>query len=986
MIRLLGTVELSPGGQPLPIGSRKTQILLACLALDLNRPLSIVSLTDRLWDDHPPRTAVGTLHSYISKLRTALREANELDAASGWPPVELASRSGTYTLRAETDQVDWQVYYHLSVRARALAEAGEDRRALAVLDRAAAVWQGEPLAGLPGLWVQQARSRLLDRRSATVLTRFEVELRLGRFADLVPDLTTLAEQQPGNERIAAHLMTALYGCGRISDALAVYRRIQRLIYQDLGTGPGERLNRLQEGILRGDSTADLIGRPVAPPVAVTAPAAPERRASTLLPAPELVGRDVELELLTAAARGEWPARAHGSTAALPVVALSGLPGSGKTALALAAAHRMSPEFPDGAFLLRLGAHSSAQPDPGPEAAATALLRQFGVPAGAIPLEPDELLARCRELLAHRRALVLLDDAAGPGQIGPLLPAAPSCFVLITSRHRMAEIPAVSSVPLDVLTPDAAAAMFTRLVGPARATDPHDLATVTDLCSRHPLALHLAASRFRSHPAWSLAHLADRLSRNGRLGELRDRGGSLELAFAMSYQALTADQQFALRRLSLHPGGSFGAYLAAALIGCTTDTAERLVEDLLAVHLVDELTPERFGCHDLVQEFARDASARSDSAAERTEATDRLVTAAVRALDHADRAALPHRFRLPLPDDLGNAVDDRLPQLPHLTRAGAARTWLTVETPGLLILERRLRSTGEKRRAAWLSHLLAPHLEADGFWREALHLHLAARDYWRSTGESRQECHSLIALSSIQLRFSRYAEAEATAGRALRLARAANDPEGRAEALGRFCELYWERGEYAEVLVPLQEVLELRRSIGNEWQLARVLNNLALLNSRLGNLESAREFLSEALEVFDRMGDEKSRIQGMNNLGCLLLEIGDTVAARNAFTQVAYRREEIGNRLDRAIAQLNLAQCVPLPRESEEASALLQSAIGTFRALGSAKNELDAVELLAALHRTAGRSELAAALQERARALAAHIDSPPGQDTRTGNAA
>ncbi|MFE1318015.1 BTAD domain-containing putative transcriptional regulator [Kitasatospora phosalacinea] len=968
------------------ISSRKLRILLACLALDLNRPLSSNSLTDRLWDDHPPRTAPGTLHGYLSKLRTVLREANELDAASGWPPVEIVSHSGTYALRAETDQVDWQVYHHLSVRARTLAEAGDDLRALAVLDRAAAVWRGEPLAGLPGLWVQQARSRLLDRRSATALTRFEVELRLGRFADLVPDLTALAEQQPGNEQIAAHLMTALYGCGRVSDALAVYRRIQRLVYRDLGTRTGERLNRLQEGILRGDNAADLVGRPAVRPVATVPSAAPGRRAPTLPPAPELVGREVELELITAAARGEWPTRTDNRTAALPVVALSGLPGSGKTALALAAAHRLSPEFPDGTFLLRLDAHSSAQPDPGPETAATVLLRQFGVPAAEIPFELDELLARCRELLSHRRALVVLDDAAGPGQVGPLLPTAPSCFVLVTSRHRMAELPTVSSVPLDVLTPDAAATMFTRLIGPDRAADPHDLATVTDLCSRHPLALHLAASRFRSHPAWSLAHLADRLSRNGRLGELRDGGGSLERAFSMSYQALRADQQVALRRLSLHPGGSFGAYLAAALISCTTDAAERLVEDLLAVHLVDELTPERFDCHDLVREFAQDVSARSDPPSERSAATDRLVSAAVRALDLADRTALPHRFRLPLPDRLKNAADDRLPHVPQWSQPGAARTWLSVETPGLLVLERRLRITGENDRAAWFAHLLAPHLEADGFWHEALHMHLAARDHWRSNGEARQEQHSLLALASIQLRFSRRAEAEASAERALQLARTTNDPEGRAEALGRFCELHWERGDYARALDLLQEVLALRRSIGNEWQLARALNNLGLLNARTGNLESAREFLSEALDVFVRLGDEKSRLQALNNLGGLLVEIGDTGAARKAFAQVAHYREEPGNRLDRAIAQLNLAQCASLPEESDEASALLQSAIRVFRALGSTKNELDAVEVLAALHRRAGRSALAAALQERAHTLAAQIDSPPGQEARTGSAA
>ncbi|MFJ8438456.1 BTAD domain-containing putative transcriptional regulator [Kitasatospora griseola] len=878
----------------MPISSWKVRTLLAALAVDLERPVSPAVLAERLWDGEPPPSAAGTLQVYVSRLRAALRDAAALDTESGERPVEIVSRPGTYALRAEPEQIDWHAHHRLTRQARALVEEGEDREALDLLDQADDIWQGEPLAGLPGEWAQQTRTFMQDRWLAAQLTRSEIELRLGRYADLVPTLAELSAKNPWNERVAAHLMTALYGSGRIAEALATYRRIGRCLFRDLGTNPGEALTELNGRILDGANVTTLIPRPVSAPITAAPTTAahthrpgPEtaRRTAILPSMPELVGRDAELKLLEAAARGEWPARTGDGSTALPVVALSGLPGSGKTVLAVTAAHRLHQEFPDGTVLLPLGAHSGARTDPSPEAAATGLLRQFGVPAAEIPLESDELLSACRELLSSRRSLVILDDAAGAEQIGPLLPAAPSSFVLVTSRHRMAELPTVSSVPLDALTPDAAAAMFTRLAGPDRAVDPAGIAAITDLCSCHPLALHLAASRFRSRPSWTLIVLADRLSgANGRLDELRDGRGSLKRSFAMSYQALTSDQQLALRLLSLHPGGDFGPYAAAALIGCPTEAAERLVEDLLGVHLIEERTPERFNYHDLVREFAQDTSARTDSVEERSEASERLLAASFRALDQADRFVFPGRFRLSLPDSVGQAFRNRLPHLPRWPHADLAQAWLAVEIPGLLTLERQLRATGDNHRAAWFAHLLARCLDVGGFWHEALPMHQAASEHWRASGDTPQELHSLVSLSIIQLRFSRYAEAARTADRALHLARAAGDPESCAEALDRVSEVQWEIGEYTEALGLQDEVLRLRRAIGDERQLARSLNNQALLNSKLGNHEISRRHLSEVIDIYTRLGDEDHRIKAHINLGVLFMESGKTESARHIFAQ------------------------------------------------------------------------------------------------------
>ncbi|MFJ5231805.1 AfsR/SARP family transcriptional regulator [Kitasatospora sp. NPDC088391] len=957
----------------MPIGSRKTRIVLACLALDLERPLSLTALADRLWDGEPPQSFVSTLQGHLSRLRTALREAQETDGGSGGRPAELVSRSGTYTLHAEPDRVDWRLYHRLAVDARALAEAGDDRRALAALDRAARAWRGEPLAGLPGLWAQQVRGQLRDRRFATTLVRHEIELRLGRFADLVPDLAELADEHPWNEQVAAQLMTALYGCGRVDEAVDAYRRLQRRMYADLATAPGEPLNRLLEGILRRDRAADLVARPAGPPAVLAPPPAPgpARRPSTLPPPPELVGRDVELDLLIAAGRGEWPTA--GRSAALPVVALSGQPGCGKTALALTAAHRLRADFPDGAFLLRLATHTPARPDPGPEAAATALLRLLGVPAPEIPLDPDELLARCRELLSQRRALVVLDDAAGPGQIGPLLPAEPTSFVLVTARRRMAELPALSTVPLDTLAPAASAAMFSRLAGPDRAADPGPLADVTRRCAHLPLALHLAAGRFRSRSSWDLAHLADRLSRNDRLGELRHGTDSLHAALSMSYHDLSADHQIALRRLSLHPGSDFGLLTAAALVDCPPDRAEHLIEELLAVNLLAEHGIERFGFHELVREYAADREAHEEPRREHLRTIGRSVNFLLWMADHTDRAAHPDRFRLPLRALSPELAEEPAPVPPEALRTVRAHSWLAAETETLLDLEKDLRTNGDPESAAVLAHLLAGRLDAEGLWPEAIGIHRAAAEHWRARGAEAPELHALLALSAVRSKVGRHPDAEHAARRALHLARTTADPRGTAESLGHLAQARWRQGDLPAALALQEEALSVLHELGAATATATA--NIGLLHGMLGDDETALHHLTEALADFRARGDRAAAVRTTMNIGGIHLRAGNHTAARNSLEFALQNGSGVVPVADMAAIRLNLAEIMSAAGEIAPALAVAEECLQVFHRLGILQRQAEAMNFKGMLLLRSGDPESAGEAYAGALAVARSIGSP-----------
>lgn len=985
---MLGAVELSVRGRPVTLGTNKLRCLAAALALDVGRPVPLDTLIGRLWGNEPPAKARAAVHSYISRLRSALRLAQRsYDDGNGGngegdaPPVMISRKAHAYALDTDPNRVDWPRYLLLGRRARSLAEAGKDHEALEVLRRADDTWRGEPLAGLPGQWAQATRITMRDQWLATTLTRCEVELRLGHFAELVPELSALAEQRPTDERVAGHLITALYGCDRFAEALDVFRRTRGELLEYLGTEPGEQLRALQHRVLRRAPIGEILTRPAR---AVTssgaAPSAAPATAPTTAPATaghvpartdylpvrhRLAGRDAELRTLLSADTSGSPDGSGGC-----IRAVSGMAGSGKTSLVVTAAHLLQDRFPDGQYYVDLRANGGAQQPLDTEAVATLLLRQFGVPAASIPTDRDELTSHCRGLLAERRAVVVLDDARGPGQVRPLLPGNPASCILITSRHRLAELPC-SPLYLEPMSPEDAVELFTMLVGKERADDRAGVEALIERCGRLPLAVDLAASRFKAHPTWSLDYFVRRLSRRtGRLGELHHGLESVALAFEVSYRSLPRTQQEAFRRLGLHPGPDFGPDTAAALVGRPLRETDRILESLHDLHMLQENSPERYVLHDLLREFAVDLV----TADERRQAVRRLVGFALRAADRADRRLNPRRFRRTVPelpqlapvagtvDDLVNELADEL----DWPDDRAIKAWLRVELPGLASVEAHARAAGLGEEAAWLAHVLAELLDSEGLWREADEMHRAAAHQWHSRGEDLAESHALLALASIRIHTARYPLAERAAERALAIARTAGDTGCAAEALEKLARIRWSQSDLSAALSMQREVVEIHRKSGDEWNRARCLNNLGAVLIHLGEIREALESFTEALPLAESFNDSRLRLRVLGNLAGMNLNARNPDAARDAFEQILAIGEDILSPNNLAVIRMNLAGSLPLPTESARAADLLRSALRTFRQTGNRQDEADALNGLGAVHLETGR--YGDALDQHAQAL------------------
>ncbi|MGH9060596.1 MAG: ATP-binding protein, partial [Acidimicrobiales bacterium] len=309
----------------------------------------------------------------------------------------------------------------------------------------------------------------------------------------------------------------------------------------------------------------------------------------------------------------------------PIYALDGMPGIGKTALAVHLAHKIADKFPDGVHFLDLHGHTATRKPVDPTEALQSLLIIFGVAADQVPPGLDERVGMWRRRMAGQRVLLVADNAADEEQLRPLIPNSPGMVVLVTSRRSLGNLPDVTSTTLEEMSPDHAVDMFLRLSRTtADQAGRRKTGELVKLCGYLPLAIALTAGRLRSHPTWTLDDLAHQLTETQRVvGGLYSGDSSVEAAFDLSYRDLPSEEKQLFRRLTLHPGAEIGIHAAAALDDAEVPATRRRLESLFLNHLVAEPAAGRYRLHDLIREYAGGLSDR-DPAEDRQNATVRML--------------------------------------------------------------------------------------------------------------------------------------------------------------------------------------------------------------------------------------------------------------------------------------------------------------------------------------------------------------------------
>ncbi|MGD9961358.1 AfsR/SARP family transcriptional regulator [Nocardioides sp.] len=572
-IRDLGLLMVEVDGAEQPLPGRRPQAILARLLLDVNHRVSAAEIIDAVWgDDTTDRTS--TLESHIWRLRRVL----EPGRAAHQPAQVLVTDTEGYRLLARTEDVDSLLVERQAGEIRELVAAGDPDRILQRCDEALALWRGRPFEPLSDeLWAAPAVARLVEVRSGIAASRIDALLDLGQHQQVIADLEPLLAEAPLHERFWAQRMLALHRAGRTDQALEAYRRVRRLLDDELGLEPGVELEQMQRRILEQDP--DLVAVPAAAPRG----AAPVPRVSLPPRGTLLVGRAGDVGQI-----GRLVARSR-------LVSITGVAGCGKTRLAVEVAHAMTSAFPDGVCFVDLATiDDSAQ--------VTELV------ASTLRIAPT-VVGTARdttvEYLKRRQVLLVLDNCehvlSGVAElVDELSDSDAECSALLTSREAVGfpgeVIWTLGPLPVEATSPEeqspAAELLLARLaeVVPSLEVDDTIRAQADEICAAVdglPLAIELAAARVRTDGIGAVvAQVALDPARLRRLGQAR--GGhhhSLGEAIDWSYRLLSEDERLLHRRLSVLPG-PFTADVAAALTARSGDSGSPgpdadAVQDLLA---------------------------------------------------------------------------------------------------------------------------------------------------------------------------------------------------------------------------------------------------------------------------------------------------------------------------------------------------------------------------------------------------------------------
>lgn len=614
-----------------------------------------------------------------------------------------------------------------------------------------------------------------------------------------------------------------------------------------------------------------------------------------------------------------------------IVAIDGMAGVGKTALAVHAAHLMAGRFPDGQLFVDLHAHTAGQSPVSPADALHALLPAVGVEPSAIPHGVDEQAALWRSTLASRRILLLLDNAVSHEQVRPLLPGAPGACVLITGRRRLAALDGAVMMPLDILSPAEAAELFVRASG----TGDPDSAAVRELTRQVgylPLAIRLLAGRLRSRPAWTVEDLVEELAAaKDRSAAIRAEDVVVGAVFDLSFDALPPRLKPLFRRLGLHLGVDFDVPVVAALAGVGEDEARQGLDVLYNDHLVEEPVRGRYRLHDLVRDYAR-GLASAETSTDTDNAISRLLAY------YLDKTGIADRF-----------VRGGTPDNDTLSTRADAVTWLDTELPNLVAtIEQAASRHGTD--VARLSHHLNRYLIRHGHWDHALVVHRTAYEAARAAADRAAEAEAARDLGALYYWFGGYDAAEYYLVESLTLSEELADREGRAETLAHLAVLRRMRGEFHSALEYATEASGMFEELGDRWWFAGVQTEVSMLQTHFGDYSAARETAAEALRASREINDRTRESTALRTLGRAQAAGGMREAAEATLTSAVHMARETGFRLGEADSLSYLGRVLAEAGRVAEAHAVLTEALKIFGELGNARGQALALNNLGFLAR------------------------------------
>jgi tetratricopeptide (TPR) repeat protein len=608
----------------------------------------------------------------------------------------------------------------------------------------------------------------------------------------------------------------------------------------------------------------------------------------------------------------------GSAAGPPVVAIEGMAGVGKTRLAVHFAHQViaTGRYDQVQLWADLRGFDPARPAADPMVLLDTFLRQLGVPPSRIPDDPEARAALYRDQLAGRHALVLLDNAAGEAQVRLLLPGEPRCLTLITTRRSFTDLPGIRSVRLGVFSAEEATDLVAGIVGAERTSaDADATATLVARCGRLPLALGLAARRLRNRPSWGVRDLVARLDNS-----------AAQAGFALSYRELPPGTRRVFRLLALHPGDEYTAASVAALADIGTAAADAALESLLDDHLLQQDTPGRYRCHDLLREFARDRAEAEETPEARRAAVLGVLDWYLQTAHLAGGMLEPGRRRP------GQPGPPRRPP-PHFRDRASALVWCEAERATLVAAVDAAVAHGALDVAWQLPAELLGFFYLRSHWHDWIATHRTGLAAAREAGATRGQALLLRGLGVAYSDLRRFDDAFDCYDRALALCTGLGDEYGRAWVLNNLGVACLDLDRLTEAAGYLSDALAAFRLAADEHGEGVCLNNLGDALRRLGRSSAAAEHLRQAIDLQRSAHDQAAQRYTLGSLGALYQDGGHHREALRAYRQAWQLSRELGDQwgtarfLDRISASLDALGRCAAARECRRRSAVLLTELG-----------------------------------------------------------
>ncbi|MGV9355404.1 AfsR/SARP family transcriptional regulator [Streptomyces misionensis] len=847
---VLGPVRVWRGREELLVGPKQQRLVLAVLLARAGRPVSMSEFTDLLWDGDPPASATNAVHRYVGTLRRLLEPGLPARSPGRW----LARKAGGYLMHVDAGCLDLLEFRALVERARRCSAAGDPAAAVDLYLAALSLREDRCAADLVSASGGHPAFVMIDHEYVSVVREAaETASRCDRTADMLLPLRQAVEHDPLDEALVAHLLGALSADGKQAEAMTLYLEVRRRLADELGVDPGPELQAAHARLprrqpvapSRGEAGKDGGGRTRgdSPPAASVPVVRPAQLPADLA---GFTGRDAALRQAAALAESQ--------DGALRVLAVDGIPGIGKTTLAVHFAHRVARDFPDGQLYADLRGFTSEGGPAEPGDVLAGFLGALGVPQHRIPASLEMRSALYRGVLAGRRVLVVLDNAWDTNQVRPLLPGTPECMVVVTSRSRLtglASAHAAQLLTLDVPSAEEATENFLKRVRGCRPDlDAHQVRPIVERCGRLPLALAVVAARTAAQPERTPAQIQAELADSGRsLDGFSDDNldNDVRAVFSWSYRTLGPRAARLFRLLPLHPGPDATVTALASLAGTPPGETAADVGELVRARLLTVRQRDRYRAHDLVLGYASELCGLS--ATERAAALDRLH-------DHyrgtAQAANLLLRARDRQAEALAPPSDAAYPT--PLPDASAALDWFVAERSVLRAVVESAAAHGDVRTAWELAVSMQLFQQRLGWWHDWAATMRCVLQATRSAGDREGETHAHRGLAGARYHLGDPDGALRCLERARQGFERLGLDDDLAQVLHDIGTLRYARGEYDRALRHQERALRLLRAGGRRHRQAVVTVDAGKTRLRLGDTAEAARLAMAAGGIFRELGD------------------------------------------------------------------------------------------------------------------------------------